>query len=402
MYIYSFFYFTAHPITLTRPRLTYLLFLLIPPPPLPSPYPTYAYPIVFTQVRERLAIGLVDKGVLRTEKRNFLLFDMATHPVGLLSSWADSSRRAEGGEAGVDIGVSVGRRCGAAWGDFVRTWMWTGARRRGQARGGEVHRPRGHLGRQCGAARQRRRRRRGRQKRTCLAVAWGRRRGSVLLRAAAAKENEWGRQCGVVCPHGTNLGGDAEALREGGEVDGDVEHETSRRSEAVRLEWSTSVDTWDGHLESTDEWALLDTYRHREGMGMGMSGVGTGEQSQVKAGVVADEWSTPGSQLQGTMYFHHSAGCILRTREWKLDGSVVPCNVIVLRACEWRAGERVDLHACGWSVGKGRINSVCTAKAGVPTDVPHTWGILNTDDTYTAEEDEQNPRRDKVLKAVDV
>jgi golgi phosphoprotein 3 len=25
--------------------------------------------------------GLVDKGVLRTEKRNFLLFDMATHPV---------------------------------------------------------------------------------------------------------------------------------------------------------------------------------------------------------------------------------------------------------------------------------------------------------------------------------
>jgi hypothetical protein len=32
-------------------------------------------------VRERLAKGLVDKGVLRTEKRNFLLFDMATHPV---------------------------------------------------------------------------------------------------------------------------------------------------------------------------------------------------------------------------------------------------------------------------------------------------------------------------------
>ncbi|KAJ7846722.1 hypothetical protein B0H14DRAFT_2771424, partial [Mycena olivaceomarginata] len=25
--------------------------------------------------------GLVDKGVLRTEKRNFLLFDVATHPV---------------------------------------------------------------------------------------------------------------------------------------------------------------------------------------------------------------------------------------------------------------------------------------------------------------------------------
>lgn len=33
------------------------------------------------QVRERLAKGLVDKGVLRTEKQNFILFDMATHPV---------------------------------------------------------------------------------------------------------------------------------------------------------------------------------------------------------------------------------------------------------------------------------------------------------------------------------
>jgi Golgi phosphoprotein 3 len=32
-------------------------------------------------VRERLAKGLVDNGVLRTEKRDFLLFDMATHPV---------------------------------------------------------------------------------------------------------------------------------------------------------------------------------------------------------------------------------------------------------------------------------------------------------------------------------
>ncbi|KAJ6479846.1 Golgi phosphoprotein 3, partial [Mycena sanguinolenta] len=29
----------------------------------------------------RSAKGLVDKGVLRTEKRTFLLFDMATHPV---------------------------------------------------------------------------------------------------------------------------------------------------------------------------------------------------------------------------------------------------------------------------------------------------------------------------------
>lgn len=33
------------------------------------------------QVRERIAKGLVDKGVLRTEKRNFVLFDMATHPI---------------------------------------------------------------------------------------------------------------------------------------------------------------------------------------------------------------------------------------------------------------------------------------------------------------------------------
>ena len=33
------------------------------------------------QVRERICKGLVDKGVLRTEKRNFVLFDMATHPV---------------------------------------------------------------------------------------------------------------------------------------------------------------------------------------------------------------------------------------------------------------------------------------------------------------------------------
>jgi len=33
------------------------------------------------QVRERIAKGLVDKGVLRTEKKNFVLFDMATHPI---------------------------------------------------------------------------------------------------------------------------------------------------------------------------------------------------------------------------------------------------------------------------------------------------------------------------------
>jgi Golgi phosphoprotein 3 len=33
------------------------------------------------QVRERIAKGLVDKGVLRTGKINFVLFDMATHPL---------------------------------------------------------------------------------------------------------------------------------------------------------------------------------------------------------------------------------------------------------------------------------------------------------------------------------
>ncbi|CAN3355401.1 vacuolar protein sorting-associated protein 74 [Diutina catenulata] len=33
------------------------------------------------QVRERLAKGLVDKGILRTERKNFILFDMPTHPV---------------------------------------------------------------------------------------------------------------------------------------------------------------------------------------------------------------------------------------------------------------------------------------------------------------------------------
>jgi len=49
------------------------------------------------QVRERILKGLVDKGVLRTEKRNFVLFDMATHPVadhsikeGLIQRCVDS------------------------------------------------------------------------------------------------------------------------------------------------------------------------------------------------------------------------------------------------------------------------------------------------------------------------
>ena len=45
------------------------------------------------QVRERLAKGLVDKGILRTEKRNFLLFDMATHPVADSGAKDDLRRR---------------------------------------------------------------------------------------------------------------------------------------------------------------------------------------------------------------------------------------------------------------------------------------------------------------------
>ncbi|KAK9356049.1 Golgi phosphoprotein 3-domain-containing protein [Lipomyces doorenjongii] len=46
------------------------------------------------QVRERLAKGLVDKGILRTEKRNFLLFDMATHPVSDTGAKDEIRRRA--------------------------------------------------------------------------------------------------------------------------------------------------------------------------------------------------------------------------------------------------------------------------------------------------------------------
>lgn len=45
------------------------------------------------QVRERLQKGLVDKGILRTEKRNFLLFDMATHPVADNGAKDDLRRR---------------------------------------------------------------------------------------------------------------------------------------------------------------------------------------------------------------------------------------------------------------------------------------------------------------------
>jgi Golgi phosphoprotein 3 len=45
------------------------------------------------QVRERIAKGLVDKGVLRTEKKNFVLFDMATHPVADVSVKANLMKR---------------------------------------------------------------------------------------------------------------------------------------------------------------------------------------------------------------------------------------------------------------------------------------------------------------------
>jgi len=45
------------------------------------------------QVRERLAKGLVDKGILRTEKRNFLLFDMATHPIADMNAKEDVMKR---------------------------------------------------------------------------------------------------------------------------------------------------------------------------------------------------------------------------------------------------------------------------------------------------------------------
>ena len=61
-------------------------------------------------VRERLAKNLVEKGVLTTEKQNFLLFDMTTHPVtdniqknklirkvqeAVLSKWVNDPHRLE-------------------------------------------------------------------------------------------------------------------------------------------------------------------------------------------------------------------------------------------------------------------------------------------------------------------
>ena len=61
-------------------------------------------------VRERLAKNLVEKGVLTTEKQNFLLFDMTTHPItdniqknklikkvqeSVLSKWVNDPHRYE-------------------------------------------------------------------------------------------------------------------------------------------------------------------------------------------------------------------------------------------------------------------------------------------------------------------
>lgn len=53
------------------------------------------------QVRERVAKGLVDKGVLRTEKHSFLLFDMATHPLVSTATKEDLFKRV--------IGTCLGR-----------------------------------------------------------------------------------------------------------------------------------------------------------------------------------------------------------------------------------------------------------------------------------------------------
>ncbi|KAF8064976.1 Golgi phosphoprotein 3-domain-containing protein [Lyophyllum atratum] len=55
-------------------------------PPSSPPYPSETWNTMkisfqLKQVREHIAEGLVDEGILRTEKRTFLLFDMATHPV---------------------------------------------------------------------------------------------------------------------------------------------------------------------------------------------------------------------------------------------------------------------------------------------------------------------------------
>ena len=44
------------------------------------------------QVRERICKGLVDKGVLRSERRSFLLFDMPVHPLAAPAIKADLVR----------------------------------------------------------------------------------------------------------------------------------------------------------------------------------------------------------------------------------------------------------------------------------------------------------------------
>jgi len=88
------------------------------------------------QVRERLAKGLVDKGVLRTEKRNFLLFDMATHPVADVRTKENlitriisllTSTTSAVPSAALDVkGYSVGRRELFAWSvQRIRPACWT-------------------------------------------------------------------------------------------------------------------------------------------------------------------------------------------------------------------------------------------------------------------------------------
>lgn len=65
----------------TFPGSTFTSLHTLPPPSSGETWNVMKIGFQLKQVRERLAKGLVDKGVLRTEKRNFLLFDMATHPV---------------------------------------------------------------------------------------------------------------------------------------------------------------------------------------------------------------------------------------------------------------------------------------------------------------------------------
>lgn len=45
------------------------------------------------QVRERIQKALVDKGVLRTERASFIIFDAATHPVANMGVKEDLIRK---------------------------------------------------------------------------------------------------------------------------------------------------------------------------------------------------------------------------------------------------------------------------------------------------------------------